>query len=209
VRSHSRLDLYAKTLAVTGLGCLGAIGAVIDHLPGQTVLPDVVSVVERERVPSVLTVVNVPGYASDSSDFLSLEPVFFVTNRTPAKPRVVADPPRIVRANLVTTRPLARVTFVGPTQPVPQSLAVRVEPGIPALPVETLAELPSMPEPEWEPVAVAAVLASHQDDDDGFLSSVWRKTGSSVGTVGHTITKAGGSVVGAFRSVGVLVKRAF
>jgi hypothetical protein len=209
VRSHSRLDLYAKSLAVTGLGCLGAIGAVIDHLPSRTVLPDVAAIVEREPVPSVLTVVNVPGYSPASSDFLSLEPIFSVTRRASAAPQAAAAAPRVVRANLVTTRPLAKVTFVGPTRPAPSSLAVRVEEGLPVLPVETLTELPTMPPPAWEPVSMTAVLASHEDESDGFLSSVWRKTGSGVGSVGHTITKAGGSVVGAFRSVGTLVKRAF
>lgn len=210
MRSHSRLDLYAKSFAVTGLGCLGALGALIDYWPNQTLLPDVPSVVVQERVPSVLTVVDLRGYASEDSDFISLERLWFVMSEASERPRrVVSDGPRIVRANLVTARPMAKVTFVGPVSPVPESLSALVEYGIPVLPVETLAELGSAPE-SWEPTSPTptTVLASNRSDD-GFFSGVLRKTTSSVGSVGSTISKAGGSVVGAFRSVGGLVKRAF
>jgi hypothetical protein len=206
VRSHSRLDLYAKSLAVTLLGCLGAVGALIDYWPGQTLLPDVPFVAVHERTPSVLTVVNVRGYASPASD-ISFERVSFLVE--PAQParRAASNAPRIVRANLVTARPMAKVTFVGPKPSAPQALTLAVNHDIPALPVETLTEL-SMPEESWELEDAPTVLASNHEDE-GFLSGVWRRTGSSVGTVGTKITRAGGSVVGAFRSVGDLVKRAF
>ena len=52
-----------------------------------------------------------------------------------------------------------------------------------------------------------------EDDDDGFLSGVLKKTGSSVsasiGKAGHSIVGAGSSVVGAFRFVRGAVKRVF
>jgi hypothetical protein len=209
VRSHSRLDLYAKSLAVSLLGCLGAIGALIDYWPGQTFLPDVPSVSEDLRRPVVLTAVNVSGYSGSSTSDISFERVSFTTE--PARPVMrewSASAARVIRANLVT-RPMAKVTFVGPTAP-PPSLADMVENGVPVFPAELLAELPPAPEPVfWDEEEIPTAVLASSSEEHGFLSGVWRRTGNSVGTVGTTITKAGGSVVGAFRSVGDLVKRAF
>lgn len=207
MRSHSRLDFYAKSLAVAGLGCLGAIGALIDYWPAQGPLPEVAAVAERPGALIVRTLADVSDFSSGAPARISL-----ASMTSDIQPRPVATRPARVRALEPSPVALASlvtesVTLAEPPEVpvVARLLPVTVEVGALHLPVEpaTLASA----EESWEPTA-PSVMAFNQPDD-GFLSGVLRKTGSSVVMLGSSITKAGSSLFGAFRFVGGAVRRAF
>jgi hypothetical protein len=197
------VDLYAKAVALAGLGCLGIGGALIDYWPASEDFPAVRSTAEFQPAVSVLTLVDVPGFTTTNPAGMSFT--------------LVSDEPSPLRARTRTVEPLTfpaePVSFPAASTLASRALPVEATLGMPELPLESawLAPAPA-PEPalaladvDVEALPAASLMASNQDEDRGFLSSVLKKTGSSVST---SFGKAGSSLVGAFRLVGSAVKKA-
>jgi hypothetical protein len=198
MRSHSRVDLYAKVVAVAGLGCLGVAGALVDYASDVENLPPVASVLELDGAPSVLTLVDVAGFSDAGSSGMTFTLVSDRRSYESPRREFVAYPSPF-RSQVVS--------FVNTSAAVPR----RVRPlpaamAVPELPLASarLAPPPQIPDVEAEedtaPIATSLMAMNQQDGDAGFITSVLRKTGSSVG-------KAGTSLVGAFRVVGDAVKK--
>jgi hypothetical protein len=195
MRSHSRVDLYAKVVAVAGLGCLGVAGALVDYASDVENLPPVASVLELGGAPSVLTLVDVAGFSGGDSSGMTFTLVSERRGYQPPHRDLVAYPSPF-RSKMVS--------FVSASAAVPR---VRPLPAVMTAPELPLASAQLAPPPETssveddtEPIATSLMALNQQDEDAGFISSVLRKTSSSVG-------KASASLVGAFRVVGDAVKK--
>lgn len=199
MRSHSRVDLYAKAVALAGLGCLGVGGALIDYWPASEDFPIVRSAAEFQPAASVLTLVDVPGFTTANPAGISFT--------------LVSDEPSPLRARTRTVEPLTfpaePVSFPAASTLAYRALPVEATLGMPELPLESAwlapAPAPALALADVEALPAASLMASNQDEDGGFFSSVLKKTGSSVST---SFGKAGSSLVGAFRVMGSAVKKA-
>jgi len=207
VRGDSRLDFFAKSLAVAGLGLIGATGALIDYWPAPMRLPQVDRPTAQLVAPTIHTFVDIKT----------------LDDRTPAAgaiaSRAAFDRPASRAIHPAFARALPIDVAAGPAGetgaaaidatsrgdahlPVESATLAALLPAV-ALADETPATLFQRAE-DWRsrpPVAMASDRA-----DDGFLSGVLKKTGSSVST---SIGKASTSLVGAVRAVGDAVKKAF
>ena len=210
MRSHARVDLYAKALIVVGFGSLAVTGAIVDSWPRAGRLPDVGSPAMASVSSSVLTMVVVPGFTSTAlagTSFTLAGP----TASAPSQPRTVQVP--LVQDRLPTRLGVPRVRT--------QMLALPAHPGVPE---HAFAVARLLPPPAAEPRRLTDDLATESlalnEDDGGFFSGMLRKTSSSVsrtgasvttsvGKAGSSLAEAGSSLVGAFRFVGETVKRAF
>lgn len=193
MRSHSRADFYTKTLAFLGLSGLAACAILVDHWPTSGNLPDVSFAVEGLRTPVVQTITDMPVLLPSSRTFT-------LTRATaPVPARAVLRPPRWA----ASFRPPDPRTE---SRPVPRLTQ--------ALPLESLAsvlpsgELAPPPEPAlvdtWQPMPAPAPVMTLASSEDGFLSSAWKKTSSSVSA---SLDKARTSLVDAVRVVGGAVPR--
>jgi hypothetical protein len=208
MRGDSIRDLYAKTLALLGLGVLAGAGALVDYWPSGVRLPVVES---RFAQPAPSLALAVPEGAPDSG----------VTNVTdvsiqgrPALRARVIDSPAINLATFIpeTSAPVfgdvsdevsLTMTAARPAALVPVAFA-------PQDSVASLGEELSLSEPPatWIESTLAtstAPVALSVADDGGMLSGVMRATKSSLLVTGR---KTGASIVGAFRAVGGAVKKA-
>jgi hypothetical protein len=200
MRSHARVDLFAKAVALTGLGCLGLAGAVIDSWP-ETSLPAVRTVADFGGSGSVVTLIDVPGFGATSNP----AGMTFTLGGRRRSPRAVAErvplvqPAAFRRAVSFAARQPAR-PHVRP-MPVTSDLPDLSSAGVELLPAPALSAFIS----NRPPLMPTSTLVLMQPDDDGFISGVLKKTGSSVSS---SFGKAGSSLVGAFRLVGGAVKKA-
>jgi hypothetical protein len=199
MRSHARVDLFAKAVALTGLGCLGLAGAAIDSWP-EVSLPAVRTVADFGGSGSVVTLIDVPGFGASNPAGMS----FTLGGVRPA--------PRIARAGapLVQRAAFRRaVSFAArePGRPHVRSLTANSD--VPDLAAATVELLPAPALSPFisdrPPLMPTSTMVLVQPEDEGFLSGVLKKTGSSVST---SFGKAGSSLVGAFRMVGGAVKKA-
>ena len=205
MRGDSRLDFYAKSLALAGLGLVGAVGALIDYWPASTRLP-VAEAGMRRPATAVRSMVGVR----------ELGPV---------------EPVRAVPAAMTAARLERRVGSDGAEHQTKFSVDAWYDnavgttsqdvAGLPVSDFALTAALPSVSlvgdaEPSaadptgtdatvlFQPLA-PPVLAVDRSDE-GFFSGMLRKTSSSVSS---SLGKASDSVIGAVRAVGGVVKRAF
>jgi hypothetical protein len=206
MRRHSRVDLYAKTVALAGLGCLGVGGAILDYRSDALHFPVVGPAAEfapPAGTPSVLTLVDVPGFNSTESIGWTLA----VPAPAP-QPKVAETRTRPVEPTTYVAEPLSSPRV---TRPALQIASLSAEVAAPDLPIGAVALAPA-------PLATVAfdtgalplpttlmVLSQGDDAQDGFLSGVLHKTSSSVST---SFGKAGNSLVGAFRVVRGAVRKA-
>jgi len=194
VRVASRLDLYTKAVAVTGLGLLGVAGALVDYWPGDPVLPRVAQLDSRRATPMVQTAFDFAGLTTSSVlrvDWTS----------TGLRPRAVtAREIRAVETEMSSVASLASVRSIQdePLLPTLPIRAVELEPAV--------TQLTAPPEFSASPLLASASAAATSVPTEGFLSGVFKKTSTSMGT---SLGKASTSVVGAVRAVGDAVKRAF
>jgi hypothetical protein len=184
VRSATRLDLYAKSMALVVLGLLGAGAALIDHWPGVSALPVVGSPVARV----------VPDDFSGATPVSDAPAARIVRVRDNHGRRSTASPDDLALEDLAPDD-------VAPAPDAPEALVVAAT----ELPAPRLLALPAPPvvEAAWLPLLPPPMMASDRSDD-GFFSGMLKRTGSSVTT---SLGKASTSVVGAVRVVGDAVRR--
>ncbi len=203
VRGGSRLDLYAKSLAVLLLGSMGLAGALVDYWPA-TQLPVAASPSFIALTPAVQTAFDLPGFTPLTSDVVRA-----VERRpTPVVSRAVAEVELLGRAAPDPVEPASEAVVAALLDPPPAVLA-RLE----------LTELPAAPPIEL--VAAAdlglssalestdppfGVVSTEDRNESGLLSGMLKKTGSSVTA---SLGKASNSLLGAVRVVGDAVRWAF
>ena len=194
MRGDSRRDLYAKTLALCGLGVLAGAGAVVDYWPVGV------------RFPAIAPLVGQPASLmppiSRSAEFAPIESstdlvVRAAAAQTPAR----SSEPAVVYASLPATRALNR-GFGEAVElnrlPVPQFVAVsRDIPPMNDVYPELYAPVPQL-------LADRTSSGPGDSSDDGFLGSAFKRTGTSIV---KTSMKTGVSIFGAVRVVGSAVRR--
>jgi hypothetical protein len=192
VRGDSIRDLYAKVLAILGLGALAAAGAVVDYWPVSSEVPRVASV-RRGLVPAPPVLARAGNLVVPSAP----APAPFVRHR----PRPVSQPgaptATAVEYTLTSTTeseiPAGElITLSAPTRP---SLALAVAEHVPASDVGLPPALLPVTPPDALP---SAMRAPSTERADGFLSGALKKTGESVVKTG---VATGASIVEAFRGV--------
>jgi hypothetical protein len=195
VRGDSLRDLYAKALAVLGLGMLAGAGALVDFWPTDTQGPRILSAF----APSVLArPLTTPNAFAASSPIPRRSRVARVSSRPPEpltaySPSVPVDAPAIAAGSPVAlSSPSVAPAESSRDAGAESSAAVQD-----AVPYDIAANGVRMA-PVSEPSADAA--------GDGFLSSTFKKTGASIRKGG---AKTGASIFDAFRAIGGAVRKAF
>ena len=204
MRGDSLRDLYAKGLAVLGLGLLAGAGALIDLWPSSVEIPRV-SRANGLSMPALARVLRadaasapVPVAAPVPTGAPIAVSARVRASRTPPIPefRVAVTATGLQLAGGVTldgaapafgVRPVSSVTSVG---------------------TEVALTSPNFDmAPTSEPSDTAPMLSSaSESDDDGFLTDAVKKTGTSILRTG---VKTGTSIRDAMRAIGGAVRRAF
>jgi hypothetical protein len=201
VRGDSLRDLYAKTLALLGLGVLAGAGALVDYWPVGVRVPDAgpaldlpalarpLPVSDRLSV-RVLQSVDAPRssrHVTLSGDQVPSHAVYRSLPIIPASESGVGEP---VGLAVPVTRS-AMVIAAASLEPA-LVLTDRYEPHLMLTPAETI-ELPP------------PTIASANTESDGFIAGAFKKTGTSIV---RTSVKTGTSIFDAVRVVGGAVRRA-
>jgi hypothetical protein len=195
MRGDSLRDLYAKTLALVGLGLLAGAGALVDYWPVGVELPHAASAL---RLPARATARAVPSF--DSPTRTGLQPVAVAAVAAPATWRHASfvSLPVTPASDTVTGQ---TVVLSGP---IMRTAAVDALPGSERTsPFATLTE-PADDEMSgsWEPPPSVAVA---EESGDGLITGAFKKTGASIVTAS---VKTGSSIVDAMRAVGGAVRKA-
>lgn len=198
VRGDSVRDLYAKGLALVGLGVLAGVGALVDYWPTGVVVP---TVAEAIAPPDAVDPAGAPPDAA-------VAPVLVVAAAASSRPTAgsVGTPPVISeRPPALPTVPVQSLAFASgavvltaPSRRSMPAVALTRDAGAP-IELSTLAPV----------VAVAAspraAVAFYEDEDEGSaIAGAFKRTGSSIVRAG---TKTGSSIVGAVKSFGAVVRR--
>ena len=204
MRGDSIRDLYAKTLALLGLGVLAGTGALVDYWPSGVRLPVIESALGQ---PQLSLAVAVPEDAFQTD--LSIAPVS--SSRPTLRRRI--DSPAIDLATFIPDTSLPVFGDAG-TDVVPTVAASRPVALVPVAfapqDAASLGEEVTLSEPpatlvESTLALSTAPVALAVADDGSMLSGVMRATKSSLVVTGR---KTGASIVGAFRAVSGAVKKA-
>jgi hypothetical protein len=204
VRGDSLRDLYAKTLALVGLGLLGAIGAAVDYWPSGIQMPSVTTALSSAEGLSALPVtdVDVPFHPAAP---LRRAVMASVTPTAPAPVPTAPEPIAVMTSQDLT---LGAAVSLG-TPPAPELVAPSA---LRALPTTQVAlSRPS----SFAPIGVdglpaapgARAAAADSGDDGGFFSgagNVAKKAGSTI--VNGTV-KAGAPLVGIAKFIGNAFKK--
>jgi hypothetical protein len=227
MRGDSLQDLYAKTLALIGLGLLAGIGALVDYWPVAAGVPSVpvAAALDRPDVP-------VPMDAADAQmpDFparwranaprmaRAATPPAAEASARAADASAAAPPLDALRAADPQAVPAVapRVTAVldapPPPEPIPALFDADPVPthGFPLVELALAAGTTSLPVSREAPSGLPPLAlsdAAELDDSDGFLSdagAIAKKAGSSIVT---GTMKAGAPFVGMARLLGGAFKK--
>lgn len=181
MRGDSLRDLYAKALALLGLGLLGVAGALVDYWPVHGDIPMVASVLAHPAGLAALTAdanASMPVVASPSS----------VRRATPAvEPIAIPDPIESTSAPVAEHPVTSSAPAAAPTS-TPASLVVA--PASPAsLPVYTLDLIPpsSSDVPELTPESPAAPVTSNAQTGENMFAGAAKSIGKAGAKTGTTI----------------------
>jgi hypothetical protein len=205
VRGDSRQDLYAKFLALAGLGLMAGVGALVDYWPTDVRVPRAANAIAR--VPAVARALPVPP-APVALVALAGTPARLV--RPGAATTQVSDTGLPV-ADLLSTPDVTTPAFVTPPAPAAFDVASSVASAVPAQPV-ALSEPPSLAASDPVFAEPLRQFSTDQQSSDGFfLSDAFKAAGGSLVSAGGSIatvgTKAGESMAGAFRAAAGAVKK--
>lgn len=217
MRGDSLRDLYAKTLALVGLGVLAAVGALFDYWPAGIRLVPAAPALELPELAASFP--EVPAVSSPESTSIAGHP--------PRRPRpslasLPVTPATDIRLTSVSEplRPLApeaSLTFATADAPLPEAvfMTASFSADHDATDAPLSVQALSVREDPYEdpagsllgrrePVALVD-SGTGADDDGGFLSDALRKTRTSLVRTG---ARTGASIVDAVRVVGGAVRRA-
>ena len=211
MRGDSVRDLYAKTLALLGLGVLAGTGALVDYWPVGVSTPAVSTPFSQTPLPGPLAT-NAVGVLPA---LLDSAPVAIRPSPRPAHVAVAAAPPPPVPALLVTTHaslPLGSIVELrGPDLIQESQVALAsdsftdqdeaVSSGF------TIAAAVDPPtgEPRARLMPADPASTGLADEGDGPITGVFKKAGSSIVKTG---AKTGASIFDTFRIVSGMVRRA-
>jgi hypothetical protein len=196
VRGDSRRDLYAKTLALCGLGVLAGAGAVVDYWPVGVRFPAIAPLMDQ-RAPLVQPIMQ-------SADFQPIESSGALIAEAPlrGRPPVSSSEPAVVYASLPAMGAFSSA-FGQAVElnrlPVPEFRAVTRD--MPAM----HQVYPALPSPGLQLLADRTSSGPADSSDDGFLTGAFKRTGTSIV---KTSMKTGVSIFDAVRVVGSAVRRA-
>jgi hypothetical protein len=213
VRGDSVRDLYAKTLALLGLGVLAGTGALVDYWPVGVSTPVVTTPFSQMPPPGPLAV-DAVGVLPDRVDSApaAIRPSPRVAHL--AAPPAPAAP---VRALMVVTAPAnfppgSTVELREPDL-IPESLVALAsefvtaqdqDQNVSGLSIAAAVEPPAgAPRARLMPADSASTGLA--DDGDGPITGVFKKAGSSIVKTG---AKTGASIFDTFRIVSGMVRRA-
>jgi hypothetical protein len=192
VRGDSLRDLYAKTLALCGLGLLAGVGALVDYWPVGVSVPQVAA------APLALP----ERYAVGPAERVDVE--VRIAQRAPtmtAAPSPVATLASLPIASGLLPVAEQAITLSPPLAPPATMAVTTVASAVPAAEVPLLGPVAIEPPPslDLDPVPVYRMAAA-EPVDDGFLSDaldVVKNTGTTIARGG---AKTGASIIGALRS---------
>jgi hypothetical protein len=201
MRGDSLRDLYAKVIAVVGLGVLAGAGALVDYWPSGGLLPRVATEARNLRlagplpVPAVMSVAARPAPRTariqpvTDTNATSLTPP--ATHQTATHPTTLASLPVAHRIDL------AKSTAVALAAPPPAPAATTSAPQDEPFNAATGSAFSDLPVRFAPPAAIA--------ESDGFIVGAAKKTRDSIVGAGR---KTGASIFDAFRFVGGKMKKA-
>ena len=223
MRGDSLRDLYAKTIAVCGLGLLAGAGALVDYWPTGVAMP---SVGPAFASPQLASALPVPESALEAP-VLDAKAVRASSARRMASASVaeLSRDDAVRRAELQLGRTSNRessfvqaasfdvtpaseshfgelIALAEPRTDVLVAMAERA-----ASDAQIAFNAPADNDPIVATAYAPAPVASSSDEGNGFISgatNAFKKTGSSIASAG---SKAGASIVGAFRSAGGIMRR--
>lgn len=202
VRGDSLRDLYAKTLALLGLGMLAGVGALVDYWPAGITLPRVASAL---RVPAPAASqhhdVDVPAIAAPRTVTVAARRV---------APVPVASGPALLSLPAEGHAGAPLGTTLSLTDPAPAVLLASAIPVVDdraaVMALAMVEDVEFAPDALQDvPAAQTAVQQVSVDEGDGFLTGAFKKTGSSIV---KTSVRTGASIFDAVRVVGGVVRRA-
>ena len=205
MRGDSLRDFYAKTLALTGLGALAVVGALVDSWPGAPSLAPVPTPAAGTAL-ALLTANPVPDPAADE---------------TPARPRVRGQATRTVVLASYAGSPaldvesLALLSTDRGGDTATEVLSYQLEPHlavVPAVqgagvevllgdPTPTAAVVPEVVAMSEDPIATAEI----DEARDGLITGAFKTAGSSIVKGG---AKTGASVKAGFRMLSSAFRKA-
>ncbi len=210
MRGDSIRDLYAKTLALLGLGVIAGAGALVDYWPTGITLP-VVAPVQTALAPAGPLPLDSVGLPEPPAPVMVADAR--PANRQPARTTEQASPASdmVLPAAFVRPQPIALtghdVALAPPVARLSFDVTRSAEPV--EMTYEPLApedlELYAEPEPMLIPTRASLVSSIAADDGDGLLTGAMKKTGSSIVRTG---VKTGASFLDAVRVVSSAVRRA-
>jgi len=198
MRGDSVRDLYAKTLALLGLGMLAGTGALVDYWPASNVAMPVAEPVLA--APEVAWATPPAAPVLPALPVLAVGPIAAQMARISPPVSVAAAPP------MLSVTPAA--AFVA------EQVALATPPQDVLTPVSWTdspqhTEVALSDVDEFQPVATAkthvAMNGSGGDEDDWWITAAAKRTGSSIARTG---VWTGASVVDLFRAVNRVVRRA-
>jgi hypothetical protein len=192
MRGDSLRDLYAKTLAVCGLGLLAGAGALVDYWPTAAALPFVRPAFPE---PALAHALPVPQDALQAPSMAAV-----VESHALRSARRVQSAPPLLHVDVTPVDQMSfgqEVALAVPPAPVFHATTAQVTAG-------SEVALTAPAEPAMTLAMYAAPVSSGEDDGNGFISSAFKKTGSSIASAG---SKTGAAFVGAFRTMTGVMRR--
>jgi hypothetical protein len=197
VRGDSRQDLYAKTLALLGLGLLAGTGALVDTWPTGQLVPATAGLSLPHEF-AIARPITTPADRFAASQVARLD-----------APRAIAEAPESTSTSPATIDALP----IGSSVPASVAVALAEPPAARTLEARPLTDVPGEEIALFEPVFMTttdadmrlAAPVSPDEDSDGFLTSAAKKTGASIVRTG---VKTGASIFDAVRALSGAVRRA-
>jgi hypothetical protein len=208
MRGDSIRDLYAKTLALFGLGILAGTGALVDYWPSRVTLPVVESAL---ALPDVAHSLPVPANPPEFAIRVARQSPREVAPALPVAAVAVHVAPRLPVVDLTSLESPLLVSTAALSDPPAAALvlteAFAAESDDTVLGQELRL---SEPAPSWPgPIAISASLqpvgTGLDEDRDGLIAGAVKRTGTTLARTGR---KTGSSIIEAFRVVTGAMRKA-
>ncbi|MEZ5317906.1 MAG: hypothetical protein R2752_10945 [Vicinamibacterales bacterium] len=202
MRGDSLRDLYAKSLALVGLGVLAGVGALVDYWPARVTVPNVDALVATPALARAIPVTEAA--IPEPLPAASARPV-----NTPVATVASADAapePLVPAAAIPVSMTMAALTVGAPVELGAPPVRPFVAPPVTSV---NAYEVPlSDPEDVLSPRFLAmAQAAQGTEDDGGFFSDATGFAKRAGSTILNTGTKAGASILGGLSFVGRSLKK--